>query len=109
MSDLVGIITAQQPDRRNQSLEAICSNLSLNELLRECAALDAFRRHSDNLYERVRALFFLYAIHRFYLPPLLSSGAGVPPVSRASRPRTFARGKSSEGETPSGTGGTPAP
>ncbi len=26
------------------------------------------RRSSDNLYERVRALFFLYAIHRFHLP-----------------------------------------
>ncbi len=26
------------------------------------------RRQSDNLYERVRALFFLYAIHRFHLP-----------------------------------------
>ena len=31
-------------------------------------ALDRFRRSSDNLYERVRALFFLYAIHRFHLP-----------------------------------------
>ena len=41
---------------------------SLSELLAECAALDAFRRASDNLYERVRALFFLYAIHRFHLP-----------------------------------------
>ena len=27
-----------------------------------------FRRVSDNLYERVRASFFLYAIHRFHLP-----------------------------------------
>ena len=27
---------------------------------------------SENLYHRVRALFFLYAIHRFHLPPLLS-------------------------------------
>ena len=27
-----------------------------------------FRRQSSNLYERVRALFFLYAIHRFHLP-----------------------------------------
>jgi len=30
--------------------------------------LETFRRASDNLYERVRALFFLYAIHRFHLP-----------------------------------------
>ena len=28
----------------------------------------ALRRASDNLYQRVRALFFLYAIHRFHLP-----------------------------------------
>ena len=34
----------------------------------ECEALDAFRRTSTNLYERVRALFFLAAIHRFHLP-----------------------------------------
>src|SRR5260370_26642299 len=75
MSDLVGMITAQEPDRRTQSLEALCSRLSLNELLRECAALDSFRRRSDNLYERVRALFFLYAIHRFHLPPALDHGS----------------------------------
>jgi hypothetical protein len=36
--------------------------------LAECVELDAFRRTSDNLYERVRALFFLYNIHRFHLP-----------------------------------------
>ena len=41
---------------------------SIDQLLAECAALDRFRRDSDNLYERVRALFFLYAIHRFHLP-----------------------------------------
>ena len=32
------------------------------------AELDAFRRCAENLYERVRTLFFLYAIHRFHLP-----------------------------------------
>ena len=35
------------------------------------AKLDDFRRRSENLYERVRALFFLYAIHRFHLPEKL--------------------------------------
>jgi hypothetical protein len=29
--------------------------------------LEQFRHQSQNLYERVRALFFLYAIHRFHL------------------------------------------
>ena len=43
-------------------------------MLSEAEALDRFRRDSDNLYERVRALFFLYAIHRFHLP--LKEGIG---------------------------------
>ena len=65
---LVSIITAQDPLVRDRALEDFCSSASLAELLAECAELDAFRRQCDNLYERVRALFFLYAIHRFHLP-----------------------------------------
>src|SRR5260221_400447 len=71
MIDLIGIITAAEPGIRNQSLERACVDLSARQLLEQCAALDAFRRRSDNLYERVRALFFLYAIYRFHLPPKL--------------------------------------
>src|SRR6266446_8455394 len=71
MIDLIGIITAAEPGIRNQSLERACADLSARQLLEQCAALDAFRRRSDNLYQRVRALFFLYAIHRFHLPPKL--------------------------------------
>ncbi len=52
---------------RNQSLDGFRRG-SLDDLLRECADLEAFRHDCDNLYQRVRALFFLYAIHRFYLP-----------------------------------------
>ncbi|MBM4458968.1 MAG: UTP--glucose-1-phosphate uridylyltransferase [Chloroflexi bacterium] len=65
---LVHIITAPDPETRNRSLDAFCRSASLAELLAECQALEAFRRSSDNLYERVRALFFLYAIHRFHIP-----------------------------------------
>src|SRR5438105_10150961 len=64
---LVEIITAPDPDVRNTPLESICQALSLPELLAECNELERFRRCSGNLYERVRALFFLYAIHRFHL------------------------------------------
>ena len=56
---------------RNRSLESLTAGLSVEQLKAECAALDKFRRTSDNLYERVRALFFLYAIHRFHLPRCL--------------------------------------
>ena len=67
-SRLTGIITASDPETRNRSLDALCRAATLEELLAECEALDRFRRASDNLYERVRALFFLYAIHRFHIP-----------------------------------------
>jgi hypothetical protein len=73
MQRLTGIITATDPALRNKALDAACASLSRDELLGECAALDAFRRTSGNLYERVRALFFLYAIHRFHLPAKILS------------------------------------
>ncbi len=68
MSELIRIITASDAEIRNRSLDAFCRSASLEKLLAECDALDRFRRESDNLYERVRALFFLYAVHRFHLP-----------------------------------------
>ena len=75
MPDLIRIITSTEPGLRNQPLEGACAGLSLKELLHECAKLDDFRRHSENLYERVRALFFLYAIHRFHLPAKLADSS----------------------------------
>src|ERR1017187_5356914 len=77
MPNLIQIITATEPDLRNQPLEVACAGLSLEELLEECAALDAFRRRSENLYERVRALFFLFAIHRFHLPVRLEAASRI--------------------------------
>src|SRR5215218_5939255 len=68
MSVLTEIITSADPATRDRSLDAFCRGATLVELLAECAELDVLRRHGDNLYERVRALFFLYAIHRFHLP-----------------------------------------
>ncbi len=68
MSELITIITSPDPAVRNRSLDAFAASASAEALLAECAALDRFRRHSDNLYARVRALFFLYAIYRFHLP-----------------------------------------
>ncbi len=68
MSELTAIITASEPAQRNRSLDAFCRPATAETLLTEAAALDRFRRASNNLYERVRAQFFLYAIHRFHLP-----------------------------------------
>ncbi len=80
MSELTGIITAADPEIRNRSLDAFCRAASLSDLLAECDALEQLRRASDNLYERVRALFFLYAIHRFHIPlkPGAQAKASIP-------------------------------
>ncbi len=53
----------------------MCEGLDRGALLTECGELDDFRRNCDNLYERVRALFFLYAIHRFHMPRLTATAA----------------------------------
>lgn len=61
-------ITSPDAAVRNRSLDEFCAGASFKALLGECDELDTFRRQNENLYERVRALFFLYAIHRFHLP-----------------------------------------
>ena len=80
MSELIKIITATDADVRDRALDAFCRSASLAELTAECEALDRFRRESDSLYDRVRALFFLYAIHRFHLPlkPGIQSAGLIP-------------------------------
>ncbi|HMF79459.1 MAG TPA: UTP--glucose-1-phosphate uridylyltransferase [Bryobacteraceae bacterium] len=68
MSELISIIVSQDPEARNRALDGICNGLSTHQLMQECAALDRFWRSSGNLYERVRAQFFLFSIYRFHLP-----------------------------------------
>ncbi|HZR19283.1 MAG TPA: UTP--glucose-1-phosphate uridylyltransferase [Verrucomicrobiae bacterium] len=75
MTDLIRIIKAAEPSLRDQSLESVCAGLSVDELWQQCTALDDFRSRSENLYERVRALFFLYAIHRFHIPQKLGAAS----------------------------------
>ena len=72
MSHLTDVIT-DDGEQRNVSLDALCQGATIESLLEECRELDNFRRGCDNLYERVRALFFLYAIHRFHIPRLSTS------------------------------------
>lgn len=67
MSRFTAVITGGG-DQRDVSLDALCRGLTLDQLRDECQTLEKFRRDCDNLYQRVRALFFLYAIHRFTFP-----------------------------------------
>ncbi len=80
MSTLARIITAADEDTRNRSLEQFARSASAETLLRECEALDRLRRENENLYEQVRALFFLHSIHRYHLPGKSGiAGRGVIP------------------------------
>jgi len=68
VSDLWKIITSADPEIRNRSLDTFCAKATVQELLAEAAELERQRHSSANLYERVRALFFLAAIYRYHLP-----------------------------------------
>ena len=74
MSRLVSIITAADPATRDRSIESVCRDATAAALLAEADALEAFRHESTNLYDRVRALFFLSSIHRYHLPHRLDGG-----------------------------------
>ena len=68
MSQLITIIKSTDPTIKNLSLDDFCRNASLETLLGEAHQLELYRKEETNLYNRVRSLFFLYAIHRFYIP-----------------------------------------
>jgi len=76
MSELKSILTAAEAEIRDRSLDACCQDASLDWLAAECEDLERFRRASENLYERVRALLFLYAIHRYHIPRRLEPASG---------------------------------
>ncbi len=78
MAHLLTLITSPDAAVRDLSLDDACGKLGLAELLSEANELDDFRRHSENLYHRVRALLFLYSIHRFHLPARLAENACQP-------------------------------
>jgi len=69
MPSLIDIITSDDPALRDRPLESVIAGRGWRELLADTETLEQFRRGETNLYRRVRALFFLYAIHRFRLPP----------------------------------------
>ena len=68
MGKLIEVIISKNSKIKDQSLDSFCKTATTFQLLEECRELDIFRRENGNLYFKVRALFFLYAIHRFYLP-----------------------------------------
>ncbi|MEM1119233.1 MAG: hypothetical protein AAGJ18_02215 [Bacteroidota bacterium] len=66
----VHIITSPDPAVRNQSFLKLCQGMSLIALKKELEVLEQFRAQTDNLYEKVRAILFLYTAYRFVMPTL---------------------------------------
>ncbi|MEI7831262.1 MAG: UTP--glucose-1-phosphate uridylyltransferase, partial [Prolixibacteraceae bacterium] len=80
MSQLINIISSLDPSITNKSIDEFCSDASLQVLLDEAKLLELYRKEESNLYNKVRALFFLYANHRFYIPLKKEIGtAGIIP------------------------------
>lgn len=82
MNCLIEIILSEDDQVRNRSLESVCGDATADELLAHITALDQFRRETENLYHRVRALFMLSAIYRYHLPLRLeATQSGLIPFS----------------------------
>lgn len=78
--ELITIITTKDAAVRNRSLDGFCHTADAGQLLEAARELDRFRRDSENLYERVRAIFFLCSIYRYHLP------CKLPPEARTRVP-----------------------
>ncbi|MDO1450496.1 UTP--glucose-1-phosphate uridylyltransferase [Rhodocytophaga aerolata] len=67
MNVFIETITSADPGKRNRSFYELSRQFSSKELFTLFQELDTFRKASHNLYDRVRALLFLYAGYRFFL------------------------------------------
>lgn len=92
MSHVLPLLTSDDPGVRNRDLAEWASTAPLSSLLEECSALEDYWREEPNLYRKVRALFFLHAIHRYHLPacPELPAEGRIPyPAVASLRDRSF--------------------
>ncbi|HYP16907.1 MAG TPA: UTP--glucose-1-phosphate uridylyltransferase [Opitutus sp.] len=77
---VLDLIESSDPATRDLAIDRWAAGKSAADLLAACAELDAYRRREPNLYKRVRALFFITALHRYHLParPELPRSGRVP-------------------------------
>ncbi|RKX34042.1 MAG: UTP--glucose-1-phosphate uridylyltransferase [Verrucomicrobia bacterium] len=68
---LLSLVEKRPVEGPIRSFEAWCGQNGREGLLAALDSLEEYRRSASNFYHRVRSIFFLYAIHRFHLPPLL--------------------------------------
>jgi hypothetical protein len=56
--------------------EKLCRGSDRAGLERMAGELEEYRQRAGNFYHRVRSIFFLEALHRYFLPPLYPADAG---------------------------------
>ncbi len=67
MNVFIETITSADSNTRDRSFFDLSRNLSASNLLKALRELDEFRKSTPNLYDKVRAILFLYAGFRFFL------------------------------------------
>ena len=67
MNIFIETITSADAAKRNRSFFELSRQLPKKELLKSLRELDQFRKSTANLYDKVRAILFLYVGYRFFL------------------------------------------
>jgi len=78
--DATLIALVEGTETGSKYFEKICRESSRAALETMAAELEAYRHRSGNFYHRVRAIFFLEALHRYFLPPhyAVDTGGTIP-------------------------------
>src|SRR5438045_7240477 len=67
MNIFIETITSTNPAKRNRSFFDMSRDRTAAQLQQELHELDAFRKTTPSLYDKVRSILFLYAGYRFFL------------------------------------------
>lgn len=85
-SPFIESLLATEAEAFDRPIESIARSRSLEEILGDCEELEVFWKTTDNLYLRVRALIFLYYLHRFAIPRRIEEQDGNPVAGLEPRP-----------------------
>ncbi|WP_205500851.1 UTP--glucose-1-phosphate uridylyltransferase [Rufibacter psychrotolerans] len=78
MNPFIQTITSTNPVERNRSFFQMSRTMSSNDLFIALRELDSFRKTTPSLYDKVRAIQFLFAGYRFFL----MESAETPPTGK---------------------------
>ena len=67
MNKFIETIVSADAELRNRSFYSLARELKTRDLIQQLDEVEAFRKETTNLYEKVRACLFLYAGYRFFI------------------------------------------